>query len=493
MTRTNDVVDNLQPFSPGEIRTMLMPGAVVSACAWPETPVRKVHVIRIGGAGMSAVARLALEAGLEVTGSESQEGRFLPPLRELGARITVGFDAVNIEEDTDLVIVSTAVRADNPEVRRAHELSIPVIHRAAGLAGLLSDHALIAVAGTHGKTTTSAMATLALRAAGAEPAWAVGAAVAQLGANAGQGAGEYAVVEADESDGSFVAFAPSVLVLTNFEADHLDFHGTEENLRAVLSAFAARLKETNGTLVACADDLGALAFARDAREAGIRVVTYGEHPDASWRITADHSSAAGAHVEVESPNGERVNLSLRVPGRHNVLNALGVLAALEVLDIERGGVLAGLAEFAGADRRFQIAGEVRGLAVIDDYAHHPREVAAALAAGRERAEGGKLVAVFQPHLFSRTKAFAREFAEALSVADETILLPIYPAREDFDPSIRSEDVALLIDGARVLEPHDVPGYLAAHAHDARVILMMGAGDIVDVSPRILEALEARGA
>ncbi len=493
MTPVNDLLDNLRPFSPGELRTMLRPGAVVTDAAWPEKPVRKIHVIRIGGAGMSAVARLALEAGFEVTGSESQEGRFLPPLRELGARITVGFDDANIEEGTDLVIVSTAVRADNPEVRRAHDLAIPVIHRAAGLAGLLREHALVAVAGTHGKTTTSAMATLALRAAGAEPAWAVGAAVAQLGANAGQGAGEYAVVEADESDGSFVAFAPSVLVLTNFEADHLDFHGTEENLRAVLSAFATRLTETNGTLVACADDPGALDFARDAREAGIRVVLYGEHPESTWRIVADHSSAAGAHVEVETPGGESIDLSLRVPGRHNVLNALGVLAALDILGVTRAGVLAGLAEFAGADRRFQVAGEVRGTAVIDDYAHHPREVAAALAAGRERAAGGKLVAVFQPHLFSRTKAFTREFAEALSAADETILLPIYPAREDFDSSIRSEDVAAYIDGAHVLDAADVPHYLASHAGDARVILMMGAGDIVDVTPRVLEALETRGA
>ncbi|MCT1956157.1 MULTISPECIES: UDP-N-acetylmuramate--L-alanine ligase [Dermabacter] len=494
MTTSSDFLSHLRPFSPGEVRTMLRPGAVVTAAAWPEENVRKIHVIRIGGAGMSAVARLALEASLEVTGSESQEGRFLPPLRELGARITVGFDADSVEEDTDLVIVSTAVRADNPEVRRAHELSIPVIHRAAGLAGLLGEHAIIAVAGTHGKTTTSAMATLALRAAGAEPAWAVGAAVAQLGANASQGAGEYAVVEADESDGSFVAFAPSVLVLTNFEADHLDFHGTEQNLRAVLSAFAARLSETNGTLVACADDPGAHAFALDARDAGLRVVLYGEHPEATWRIVADHSNASGAHVQVVAPNGQNVDLALRVPGRHNVLNALGVLAALDILGIERESALGGLAEFEGADRRFQVAGEVNDVAVIDDYAHHPREVAAALAAGRERAEGGRLVAVFQPHLFSRTKAFTREFAEALSLADEAVLLPIYPAREDFDPSIRSEDIAALVDGgARVLEAGDVPNYLAEHAHDARVILMMGAGDIVDVSPRVLEALKARGA
>ena len=171
-----------------------------------------------------------------------------------------------------------------------------------------------------------------------------------------------------------------------------------------------------------------------------------------------------------------------------------MLAALDILGIERESALGGLAEFEGADRRFQVAGEVNDVAVIDDYAHHPREVAAALAAGRERAEGGRLVAVFQPHLFSRTKAFTREFAEALSLADEAVLLPIYPAREDFDPSIRSEDIAALVDGgARVLEAGDVPNYLAEHAHDARVILMMGAGDIVDVSPRVLEALKARGA
>ncbi len=497
MTAEPHFLDRVEPFSPGTIHTMIRPGAVVTQSLWPETPISKIHVVRIGGAGMSAVARLALDAGYDVTGSESQDGQFLAPLRDLGARITVGFDGSNIEDDTDLVVVSTAVRPDNPEVLKAREQGIPVIHRASALAGLLRQSTMVAVAGTHGKTTTTSMAAMALRGAGQDPAWAVGAAVPQLGANAGFGSGEYAVVEADESDGSFLAFAPRVLILTNFEADHLDFHETYADLRAVTSAFVARLKEADdGVLVACADDPGSRELALEAREHGIHTLFYGEHDSADWRIVKDNSDARGAAVTVASPDGKEHALSLHVPGRHNVLNALGALIAGVELGFDPAGVTSGLGGFTGAQRRFQSAGAVGGVEVVDDYAHHPREVAATVGAGRERAGDARLVAVFQPHLFSRTKAFAKEFAEALSGADEVVLLPIYAAREDFDPSITSEDVAALIVGSDhavdVVEMDQAPKAIADAAGENALVLMMGAGDIVTVTPHVLDELRSRG-
>ncbi len=495
----------LRPFEPGTMHSMLAPGDVVTHAAYPATAPRSMHVIRIGGAGMSAVARLALEAGLTVTGSESQDGQFLAPLREQGAQITVGFDAGNLPDDSDLVVVSTAVRADNPEVLRARQLGIPVIHRAAALAGLLGERRLIAVAGTHGKTTTTSMAVLALRAAGEDPAWAVGAAVPQLEANAGFGSGGTAVVEADESDGSFVAFAPAVTVLTNFEADHLDFHGTEANLRAVTSAFIARLSETGGPLVACADDAGARQLAERAAHAGIRTITYGEHESAHWRITDDLTTSEGAAVRVQSDTGHALDVVLQVPGRHNILNALGALIAGLELGANAEDLLRGLAEFTGAARRFQRAGGTEQRAggteqraggtgqidVIDDYAHHPREVTATIQAARDLAAGRRVIAVFQPHLFSRTKVFRQEFADALAAADEVIALPIYPAREAFDDSIRADDIIRSVTGvpARTVDTESLPQAVRAAVPDGgAVVLMMGAGDIVDSTPAVLAAL-----
>ncbi|MCT1557832.1 UDP-N-acetylmuramate--L-alanine ligase [Helcobacillus massiliensis] len=493
---STDFLDTLEPFETGTLHSMLQPGGVVTQPHWPtDAAPSSIHVIRIGGAGMSAVARLALDAGLTVTGSESQDGQFLQPLRDRGATITVGFDADNLTADTDLVVVSTAVRADNPEVLAAREAGIPVIHRAAALAGLLGTRRQIAVAGTHGKTTTTSMAVMALQAAGEDPAWAIGAAVPQLGANAGFGSTDTAVIEADESDGSLVAFSPAAAVITNFEADHLDFHGTEENLRAIVSAFIARLHD-GAPLIACADDPGALSLAVSARGSGHRVLTYGEHQDADWRILEDLTTPAGAAVRLSRPTGADVELRLAVPGRHNILNATGALVAAAELGFEPEQVLAGLAEFTGAARRFQRTATIGSIDVIDDYAHHPREVAATIDAARDLAGDRPVIAVFQPHLFSRTKTFTREFADALAGADQQVLLPIYPAREDFDPSIRSEDVAALVPGgaARVVEKGELPAAVAdlVGGTGGAVVLMMGAGDVVEESAAVADALRAVG-
>ena len=475
-----------------EVRTMLRPGPVVTRADWPETPVRSLHVIRIGGAGMSAVARLALEAGLAVSGSDSQDGQFIAPLREAGARIGIGFDAELLAEDCDLVAVSTAVRPDNPEVIAAHERGIPVIHRAAALAGLLGERRTIAVAGTHGKTSTTAMATVALRGGGDDPAWALGAAVPDLGRNAGFGTGTSAVVEADESDGSFLAFAPRAVVVTNLEPDHLDFHGTPENLTAAFDALTERIVD-GGALIVCADDPGAAALGERAAARGVRVERYGTGDDVDWRVVSEEARADGTAVAYATPAGE-ASATLAVHGHHNVLNALGALAAAHAALPEAAvqDLLGGIAPFTGASRRFEKKGTRAGVTVYDDYAHHPREVAATIAAARGIVGEGRVIAVFQPHLFSRTRDFASDFAAALAGADEALVMPVYAAREDPDPATTARTITDLAPAGASVRPLDdraeVAGLVAGAARPGDVVLMLGAGDVVEETPVVLAAL-----
>ena len=501
------------PLPQAAPRTILRPAEVITREDWPsETAIRSVHVVRIGGAGMSAVARLALESGLAVSGSDSQDGQFIAPLRAAGARIGIGFDAALLADDVDLVIVSTAVRADNPEVRAARERGIPVIHRAAALAGLLADRELIAVAGTHGKTTTTGMAVAALRGARRDPAWALGAAVPDLGRNAGlraespvpgatppAGGTGLAVVEADESDGSFLAFAPHSLVVTNLEPDHLDFHGDAETLTAAFDALVGRLAP-GGTLVVCADDPGARALGERAADRGVDVVRYGAVEDAQWALREERSGARGAEIEVDTPQGP-LTVQLAVTGHHNVLNALGALAATAAVtpETEVAALAAGLASFTGASRRFDVAGLAGGVTVVDDYAHHPREVAATVAAARgivaTQPDPGRVLVGFQPHLFSRTRAFAVDFAAAVSAADLAWVLPVYAAREDPDPTVDASTIADL--AAESVVPvggaEELIERVRAAARPGDLLLMLGAGDVVEITPALMTALdEPRG-
>ncbi|GAA1488510.1 UDP-N-acetylmuramate--L-alanine ligase [Brachybacterium sacelli] len=499
----------VRPTGPSTPRTILRPGPVITQAAWPsDREVRGVHVVRIGGAGMSAVARLALEAGLAVSGSDSQDGQFIAPLRAGGARIGIGFDAALLAEDVDVVVVSTAVRADNPEVLAARERGIPVVHRAAALAGLLGGRELVAVAGTHGKTSTTGMAVMALRGAGEDPAWALGAAVPDLGRNAGFSAGAgadgppppiagTAVIEADESDGSFLAFAPRALVVTNLEPDHLDFHGDAATLTAAFDALVRQLRP-GGTLVVCADDPGARSLGERAARDGISVATYGADAEADWRVLSERGGAGGAEVELETPHG-RLHLELSVAGHHNVLNALGALAAtsVSVPETELVALAAGLSAFRGASRRFDVAGVAGDVTVVDDYAHHPREVSATLAAAHGIVEaqqrGGRVLAVFQPHLFSRTRDFAADFAAALATADRAWVMPVYAAREDPDPGIDARTITDHLDGHRVRPLSDreqVPSAVREVARPGDLLLMLGAGDVVETTPAVMAALDA---
>ncbi|AXK44637.1 UDP-N-acetylmuramate--L-alanine ligase [Brachybacterium saurashtrense] len=489
--------------APVEPRTILRPGGVITHARWPEgAAVRSVHVVRIGGAGMSAVARLALEAGLAVSGSDSQDGQFIGPLRQAGARIGIGFDASLLADDLDLVIVSTAVRADNPEVLAARERGIPVIHRAAALEGLLRGRELVAVAGTHGKTTTTGMAVTALRGAGLDPAWALGAAMPDLGRNAGlsarpgAAAGGLAVVEADESDGSFLAFTPRALVVTNLEPDHLDFHGDAATLTAAFDALTERLV-AGGTLVVCADDPGARALGDRAAERGLDVIAYGEHPEADWSLRAERSGARGAEVELATPRGA-LTAELSVTGHHNVLNALGALAAVAAAapEVPLASLATGLGSFTGASRRFDVAGTAGGATVVDDYAHHPREVAATIAAARgivaAQPAGGRVLVGFQPHLFSRTRDFAEEFAAALSAADAAWVLPVYAAREEPDPSVDATTITTRAAGSvvPVAGLEELTEGVVAAVRPGDLLLMLGAGDIVELTPALMAALDA---
>lgn len=499
------------PSSQRAPRTILRPGDVITQPAWPtDRAIRSVHVIRIGGAGMSAVGRLALEAGLRVSGSDSQDGQFIAPLRAAGARIGIGFDATLLADDVDVVVVSTAVRADNPEVIAARERGVPVVHRAAALAGLLAGRELVAVAGTHGKTSTTGMAVMALRGAGLDPAWALGAAVPDLGRNAGfradptPSAGHEteaadraaaAVIEADESDGSFLAFAPTSLVVTNLEPDHLDFHGDERTLTAGFDALIGQIVP-DGHLVVCRDDPGARALGERAAQHGVLVTTYGAEAGADWRVLVEEGSAGGTRLEIGTPHG-RLSTTLSVAGHHNVLNALGALAAASaaVPDAELSALAAGLSVFTGASRRFDVAGTVSGVTVVDDYAHHPREVSATIAAARgiveSQGQGGRVLVVFQPHLFSRTRSFASEFASALSAADLAWVLPVYAAREDPDPSVDARTITGQLPGGSVqpLDADDsVSVRVSEQARDGDMVLMLGAGDIVETTPAVLTAL-----
>lgn len=497
-------------------RTILRPGDVITQPQWPgRGSVSSVHVIRIGGAGMSAVARLALEAGLTVTGSDSQDGQFIGPLRAAGARIGIGFDAALLTEGVDVVVVSTAVRADNPEVIEARRRGIPIIHRAAALAGLMAGRGLLAVAGTHGKTSVTGMAAMALRGAGADPAWALGAAVPDLGRNAGFSAEAdfsaasnrrpaspakatgLAVVEADESDGSFLAFAPRVLVVTNLEPDHLDFHGDAATLTAAFEALVQQLRP-GGTLVVCADDEGARALGERAVQAGIEAVFYGTAAPAQWRIVSERAGATATEIELDTPRGQ-LRLDLAVAGHHNVLNALGALAgALAAApDLDPAQLAAGLGTFNGASRRFDVAGIAGGVTVVDDYAHHPREVAATIDAARgivgAQHQGGRVLVAFQPHLFSRTLAFAPDFARALSGADQAWVLPVYAAREDPDPTVDATTITNHVTGTVVTaltDPAQAPSLISASARPGDLLLMLGAGDIVETTPLVMAALEA---
>jgi UDP-N-acetylmuramate--alanine ligase len=461
----------------------------------PADRLGAVHFIAIGGAGMSGIARIMLRRGMTVSGSDARDSELLTQLAELGARVFVGHDPAHLG-DADTVVVSTAIREDNPELRAARERGLRVLHRSAALASLMAGRRAVAVAGTHGKTTTTSMLTEALQRAGLDPSYCIGGQLVTTGLGADEGKGEAFVAEADESDGSFLMYSPYVAIVTNVEPDHLDNYGDFTTVKENFAAFVGRI-EPGGTLVAGIDDPVARELADHARSQGLSVVTYGTAEDADLRVTEFTARGLGSRFEVSAGIGP---VELAVPGRHYALNATAALAAARVLGADLESVKEGLAAFGGSKRRLELKGESGGVQVFDSYAHHPTELTSDLTATRDYAAqerpGGRIVAVFQPHLFSRTRFFAREFGEALALADVAVVLDVYGAREDPEPGVTGRLVADAVPAGRtevVYQPaYDaVPGSVAALARPGDIVLTLGAGDVTKLAPLILETLASR--
>ncbi|GHG41505.1 UDP-N-acetylmuramate--L-alanine ligase [Sinomonas cellulolyticus] len=448
----------------------------------------RVHFVGVGGVGMSAVARVMLARGVPVSGSDAKDLPVMAELASLGARIAVGYTAANVG-DADTVVRGSAIRPDNPELVEASARGLRILHRSEALAAVMAGSRVIAVAGTHGKTTTTSMTAWMLRGAGLDPSFAIGANVPALGANAAAGETDVFVAEADESDESFLNYRPLTEVITNVEADHLDHYGTADAVHAAFDAFAALVPE-HGLVLACADDPGALALARRlrARADAPRVLTYGTAQDADLVV---HFDPSGTELAWE---GRTYALPLRVPGLHNALNAAGAFAAAVDAGADPERAAASLSDFSGAARRFEFKGEAGGVRVFDDYAHHPTEVRAALAAARAVAGGHSVHVLFQPHLFSRTREFAEQFAEALSAADTVRVMDIYPAREDPIPGVTSELVtARLTDAAYAPRVDRAVAEIAAAARPGDIVLTVGAGDVTFQGRELLAALAAGSA
>jgi UDP-N-acetylmuramate--alanine ligase len=447
-----------------------------------------VHFMGIGGAGMQALAELVLREGGRVSGCDVKSSAGGERLARLGVRVGEGHEAQHVEDASALVITS-AVPKDHPEVRRARERGIPVLKRAEALGAVVNRGRVVAVAGTHGKTTTTAMATKIIEAAGMDPTGLVGGTVRGWESNLRHGKSDLFVVEADEYDRSFLTLDPDVAVVTNVEADHLDIYGDLEGVREGFRSFVSRIRP-GGRLVACADDVGAAAL---LNESGLGY-TYGLSAGSQLRAVDVTSEPEGVRFRVEEEGKDRGSFALRVPGRHNLLNALGASAAARAVGASWDAVRAGLGDYRGVERRLQLLGEVRGVTVLDDYAHHPTEIEATVRAVRESYPSRRIVALFQPHLYSRTRDFAPAFGRALALADAVWVTDVFPARERAIDGVNGRLVsdAARTAGGRDVHDHasidDVHAPLSTSLRAGDVLLTLGAGSIERVGARVLEAL-----
>ena len=446
-----------------------------------------VHFVGIGGSGMSGIARLFIGAGHTVTGSDARDSANIEALRALGATITVGHDAANVG-DADTVVVTGALWPTNPEYVLAQERGIPVLHRSQALAWLINRQRLVAVAGAHGKTTSTGMIVTGLLGLSESPSFVNGGVIESLGVSSAQGTGDLFVVEADESDGSFLLYDTAVALVTNVDADHLDHYGS---LEAFDDAFVTFAQKASELVVISSDDPGAVRVT--AKLTGKRVLTFGEAEDADVRV---HSITTEGPVSfVVSFEGQDNGATLRVPGRHNAINAAGAFAVLVGLGFGASESLAAIAEFGGTERRFELHGTVDGVSVFDDYAHHPTEVAAALSAARTVVGNGRIIAVHQPHLYSRTRLMAGEFAQTLeSHADQTIVLDVYGAREDPEPGVTGALVSeRFSDASKVAFISDwqqAADYVASIAQPGDYVITLGCGDVYRIVPQLLGSLSA---
>jgi UDP-N-acetylmuramate--alanine ligase len=464
----------------------------------PADDLGRVHFIGIGGGGMSGIARIMLTRGVVVSGSDAKDSRVLAALRVLGARVVVGHDAVNLADlgAGDTVVVSTAIRAENPELIEATKRGLRVLPRAAALASVMAGRRGIAVAGTHGKTTTTSMLATAFQHCGDDPSFAIGADLNEPGSNAHDGAGDVFVAEADESDESFLLLSPHAAIVTNVEADHLNHYASLEDIHRAFEKFAARITP-GGFLVACADDPGSRRLADSARAAGVDVRLYGQADDADVRLENLVLAGGGSSFHVVAGGRRLGEVTLHVPGTHNALNATGAIAIGLGFEVPFLQFTAGLTAFTGARRRFEPKGVVAGIRVFDDYAHHPTEIAAVLRAGRQVAGDGRLVVAFQAHHYYRTADFCTEFGEALGLADEVVVMEVYAPGEAMLPGGTGTALAAAValpPEHVVFEPSwsAVPAHLAERAEPGDIVVTMGAGgDVAMLAPEVIEALRAR--
>ncbi|MGX1478197.1 UNVERIFIED_CONTAM: UDP-N-acetylmuramate--alanine ligase [Streptomyces canus] len=455
------------------------------------TAMDRPHFIGIGGAGMSGIAKILAQRGAKVAGSDAKDSATAEALRALGATVHIGHAAEHLASDATCVVVSSAIRADNPELARAAELGIPVVHRSDALASLMDGLRPIAVAGTHGKTTTTSMLAVSLSALGLKPSYAIGGDLDAPGSNALHGEGEIFVAEADESDRSFHKYAPEVAIVLNVELDHHANYASMDEIYASFETFVDRVTR-GGTLVISADHEGARELTRRVTAGDVRVVTYGDAEDADVRVLSVVPQGLKSEVTVEL-DGSPLTFTVSVPGRHYAHNAVAALAAGVALGVPAAELAPALAAYTGVKRRLQLKGEAAGVQVIDSYAHHPTEMTADLEAMRAAAGDARILVAFQPHLFSRTQELGKEMGEALAAADGSLVLDIYPAREDPIPGVTSE---LIIDAARaagadvtpVHDKADVASVVAGMAKAGDLVLTMGAGDVTDLGPLILDRL-----
>ncbi|HET9859363.1 MAG TPA: UDP-N-acetylmuramate--L-alanine ligase [Nocardioidaceae bacterium] len=460
----------------------------------PADRLGRVHFVGIGGAGLSGIARIMLARGITVSGSDAKESRTIEALRALGATCHVGHDGAHVR-DADTVVVSTAVREDNPEVVEAVRQGLRLLPRSAALESVMQGRRVVAVAGTHGKTTTTSLLTVALQHCGADPSFAIGGELNESGANAHDGSGDLFVAEADESDGAFLVYSPYAALVTNVEADHLDNYGTEEAYHAAFTEFLDRI-DPAGFLVVCVDDDGAADLAAQARARGLTTVGVGESEAADVRAEAVTFAGSTSRFTVVDRGRRLGEMSLQIPGRHYVLDALAALAAGLRLGFSFADMKRGLEAFSGTRRRMELKGEVDGIRVYDSYAHHPNEIAGDLQAARSLAGDGRVVVAFQPHLVSRTRIFGAAMGEALGAADSVVVMDVYVAREDPEPGVNGGMVAahVPLPPEQVLfEPSwsQVPSRLVDRARRGDVVLTLGAGDVTLVGPEVLELLAER--
>ena len=467
-----------------------------------ESRINKVHFIGIGGVGMSGIAHVAKDQGMEVSGSDLRESRYTEQLREAGVKIFIGQKAENLAGiDPDVVVVSTAILQNNPELKEAQSRNIPIWHRAKMLAALGVGKSTLAVAGTHGKTTTSSMLASVLDELGCDPTFLIGGIVRAYGTNAHSGEGEYYVVEADESDKSFTYLDPASVLVTNIEADHLDHYSGLTEIYRLFGDFIGSVHE-DGYAVVCGDDA---ALVKVARSTGAQVLTYGFGEECDTVVSNYAPKGVSTSFDVKLPNGEVLNCHIKQnPGRHNALNAAGVLTLLYTRGFDMQKAAAAMGSFAGVRRRFDLVGEADGVTILDDYAHHPTEIAATIAAARDL-DYRRVCVLFQPHRYSRVGLFTDvlhdEFGRAFDKADLVAFTDVYPAGETPVPGVTGKTFMQPIfdhpghpeDLHYIDRRLDVVPYMIERLHPGDLVITMGAGDITAMGPALLEGLREREA